>query len=117
MTTTSRQAQLHDLIQTFLTERLNGKLEALKPDDPKYAELQKRFAWQNWIDNAAKRSANIQCATHTIKPMHADARGTSLNVELNGLPTLHEVGSHCVGTVYASDVVGNAADLARFLRT
>ncbi len=109
-----RQAQLRALIQMFLTERLDGKLEALKPDNPKYAELQEKFAWKNWLKSAAKRSANIQCATHTIKPMHADARGTSLNVKLNGLPTLHEVGSHCVGTVYASDAVGNAADLDVF---
>ena len=32
-----RQAQLRALIQTFLTERLNDKLDALKPDDPKRA--------------------------------------------------------------------------------
>ena len=114
MTTTSRQAQLRELIQTFLTERLDGKLEALKPDDPKRADLQEKFAWNNWLNNAAKRSANIQCATHTIKPMHADARGTSLSVVLNGLPILHEVGSHCLGSTYAYDVVGNAADLDVF---
>ena len=71
-----RQAQLRALIQTFLTERLDGKLEALKPDDPKRAELQTQFAWRTWIDDAARRSAQIQCATHTLKPIHPDARGT-----------------------------------------
>ena len=75
-----RQAQLRALIQTFLTERLDGKLEALKPDDPKRAELQTQFAWRTWIDDAARRSAQIQCATHTLKPIHPDARGTSLYV-------------------------------------
>ena len=64
-----RQAQLRALIQTFLTERLDGKLEALTPDDPKRPELQAQFVWRAWIDDAARRSAQIQCATHTLKPI------------------------------------------------
>ena len=113
-----RQAQLRALIQTFLTERLDGKLEALKPDDPKRAELQTQFAWRTWIDDAARRSAQIQCATHTLKPIHPDARGTSLYVAPQDLPALDEVGSHCLGSVYADDVVGNAAalDVFKFLK-
>lgn len=49
-----RQAQLRALIQTFLTERLDGKLEALTPDDPKRPELQAQFVWRAWIDDAAR---------------------------------------------------------------
>lgn len=113
-----RQAQLRALIQTFLTERLDGKLEALKPDDPKRAELQTQFAWRTWIDDAARRSAHIQCATHIIKPIHSYARGTSLHVTPQDLPVLDEVGSHCLGSVYVDDVVGDAAalDVFKFLK-
>lgn len=117
-----RQAQLRALIQTFLTERLDGKLEALKPDDPKRAieeeKLQAQFAWRTWIDDAARRSAQIQCATHTLKPIHPDARGSNLYVAPQHLPALDEVGSHCLGSAYADDVVGNAAalDVFKFLK-
>ncbi|MBY4596457.1 type I-F CRISPR-associated protein Csy1 [Ottowia caeni] len=118
MTTTSRQTQLRELIQTFLTERLDSKLEALPPDDPKRAELQTQFAWRNWINDAARRSAQIQCATHTLKPIHPDARGTNLYVAPQDLPALDEVGSHCLGSAYVDDVVGNAAalDVFKFLK-
>lgn len=113
-----RQAQLRALIQTFLTERLDGKLAALKPDDPQRAELQAQFAWRTWIEDAARRSAQIQCATHTLKPIHPDARGTNLYVAPQDLPALDEVGSHCLGNAYADDVVGNAAalDVFKFLK-
>lgn len=113
-----RQAQLRALIQTFLTERLDGKLAALKPDDSQRAELQAQFAWRTWIEDAARRSAQIQCATHTLKPIHPDARGTNLYVAPQDLPALDEVGSHCLGNAYADDVVGNAAalDVFKFLK-
>ena len=113
-----RQAQLRALIQTFLTERLNGKLEALPPDDPKRGELQAQFVWRTWMDDAARRSAQIQCATHTLKPIHPDARGSNLYVAPHDLPALDEVGSHCLGSAYADDVVGNAAalDVFKFLK-
>ena len=113
-----RQAQLRALIQTFLTERLDGKLAALKPDDSQRAELQAQFAWRTWIEDAARRSAQIQCATHTLKPIHPDARGTNLYVVPQNLPALDEVGSHCLGNAYADDVVGNAAalDVFKFLK-
>ena len=113
-----RQAQLRALIQTFLTERLDGKLEVLPPDDPKRGELQAQFVWRTWMDDAARRSAQIQCATHTLKPIHPDARGSNLYVAPHDLPALDEVGSHCLGSAYADDVVGNAAalDVFKFLK-
>ena len=109
-----RQAQLRALIETFLSARLESKLEKLLPDDPKRAELQLQFELRTWIDDAARRAAQIQCATHTLKPIHPDARGTNLYVVPQDLPLLDEVGSHCLGSVYADDVVGNAAALDVF---
>jgi len=102
------------LIQAFLSERLDGKLEKLEPDDPKRAELQLQFEFRAWMEDAARRSAQIQCATHTLKPIHPDARGTNLYVAPQDLPLLNEVGSHCLGNIYANDVVGNAAALDVF---
>ena len=118
MTIISRHAKLRELIQSFLTERLDGKREALQPDDPKRNELQMQYAWRTWIDDAARRSAQIQCATHTLKPIHPDARGSSLYVVPHDLPVLDEVGSHCLGSAYTDDVVGNAAalDVFKFLK-
>ena len=109
-----RHAQLRALVETFLSERLAGKLEKLEPDDPKRAELQSQFEFRAWIEDAVRRSAQIQCATHTLKPIHADARGTNLYVAPQDLPQLNEVGSHCLGNVYVDDVVGNAAALDVF---
>ena len=114
MTKNLRQVQLRALIQTFLSERLESKLEKLLLDDPKRAELQSQFELRTWIDDAARRAAQIQCATHTLKPIHPDARGTNLYVVPQDLPQLDEVGSHCLGSVYADDVVGNAAALDVF---
>ena len=118
MTTTLRQAQLRELIQTFLTERLNGKLEALKPDDPKRAQEEERFSMASWIPNAAKRSLSLKYVTHTLKPIHGYAEGTELKIELQSLASLNEVGSHCLGEVYELDITGNAAylDVPKFLK-
>ena len=117
-TTTLRQAQLRELIQTFLTERLNGKLEALKPDDPKRAQEEERFSMASWIPNAAKRSLSLKYVTHTLKPIHGYAEGTELKIELQSLASLNEVGSHCLGEVYELDITGNAAylDVPKFLK-
>ena len=113
-----RQAELRMLIQTFLTERLTSKLESLPPDDPKRASLHAQFSFSTWIDDAAKRSAQIQCATHTLKAIHPDARGTSLYVSPPDLPGLEVVGSHSLGGTFTDDVVGNAAalDVFKFLK-
>lgn len=113
-----RQAQLRALIQTFLTERLDGKLEALKPDDPKRSQEEERFSIASWIPNAAKRSLFLQYVTHTLKPIHGYAEGSELKIELQSLVSLDEVGSHCLGEIYELDVTGNAAylDVPKFLK-
>ena len=113
-----RQAQLRALIETFLNERLGSKLEKLEPDDPKKAQEEEKFSAASWIPNAAQRSESLQYVTHTLKPVHGDAKGSQLKVELQSLPALDEVGSHCLGAVYQLDVVGNAAylDVHKFLK-
>ena len=109
MTENLRQAPLRCLIETFLKERLGTKVEKLAPDDPKRQEEEEKYSIASWVPKAAQRSASLQYVTHTIKPVHGDAKGSQLKVELASLTSLDEVGSHCLGNTYELDVVGNAA--------
>lgn len=113
-----RRAAFRIAIERFLQQRRDSKLEKLKPDDPKRDELTAQFAFTAWIDDAARRVAQIQAVTHSIKPMHPDARGTNLYRPPDALAAHDEVGSHMLGSVFAGDVVGNAAalDVYKFLR-
>ena len=71
-----------------------------------------------WLDDAARRVSQIQAVTHSLKPIHPDAKGSSLFREPSGLPALAEVGSHSLGAQFDTDVVGNAAalDVYKFLK-
>lgn len=113
-----RRAAFRTAIEGFLKERLDGKLEKLKPDDSKRDELAAQFAFEQWIDDAARRVSQIQAVTHSLKAMHPDARGTNLYRPPDGLVNHAEIGSHTLDAVFAGDVVGNAAalDVYKFLR-
>lgn len=113
-----RKAGFRAAIDQFLQERLQSKLEKLKPDDPQRDELVASFRRDTWVASAAKRVDQIQAVTHSLKPIHPDARGTNLYVEPASLPALHELGSHALGQSFAGDVVGNAAalDVYKFLK-
>ena len=115
---TGRQAELRSLISSFLTERLENKLEKLAPDDPKRTELAAQFVPSVWLDDAARRVSQIQAVTHSLKPIHPDAKGTSLYSPPPALPELPVVGSHCLSDDFSGDVVGNAAalDVYKFLK-
>lgn len=99
------------LIDAFLQQRLQAKLDKLKPDDPSHEELIASFARDAWLASAARRVEQIQAVTHSLKPIHPDARGTNLYVEPVKLFSLAELGSHALGERFAGDVVGNAAAL------
>lgn len=113
-----RRSQFRAAIQQFLRERLDGKLDKLGDDDPKRAELLVQFAPEAWLADAAKRVAQIQTVTHSLKPIHPEARGTNLYCPPASLVPRPEVGSHVLGADFAGDVVGNAAalDVYKFLR-
>lgn len=114
----ARSAELRQLMQAFIDERLAAKLEKLKPDDPKYAELQEQYRFDNWVEDAARRVGQLQVVTHTLKAVHPDAKGTNLFVPPSTLPDKPWVGSHLLSNNYATDVVGNAAalDVYKFLK-
>jgi len=117
-TPVNRQAELRSLISEFLTERLESKLDKLAPDDPKRTELMAQFIPGTWLEDAARRVGQIQAVTHSLKPIHPDAKGTNLYSPPQNLAGLPVVGSHCLGDDFAGDVVGNAAalDVYKFLK-
>ena len=108
---TGGKAGYRAAISAFLQERLQAKLDKLKPDDPQRDEVIASFAHDVWLASAAKRVEQIQAVTHSLKPIHPDARGTNLYVEPRTLPPLDELGSHALGERFVGDVVGNAAAL------
>jgi CRISPR-associated protein Csy1 len=113
-----RVASLRLLIEKFLSERLMGKLEKLSPDDPKRTELQAQFIPATWLADAARRVVQIQAVTHSLKPIHPDAKGSSLYREPGQLKASKSVGTHSLGSSFSADVVGNAAalDVYKFLK-
>lgn len=105
-------------IASFLSERLEAKLQKVKPEETdKRTQLQAQFEVENWLEDAARRVSQIQLATHTLKPLHPDARGTNLHVEPSSPSHPGIVGSHNLGNDRTDDVVGNAAalDVYKFL--
>ena len=120
----------------FIRERLQAKLEEvnkfevqgkpLKPDKSgkvvDYAEKRQQLSTQyqpySWLENAADRVRRIQLVTHSLKPIHPDAKGTNRFVEPTQLEGLELLGSHVLGTEFVGDVVGDAAalDVYKFLK-
>jgi CRISPR-associated protein Csy1 len=99
------------VIEEFLRERLTTKLDKLPDDDPKRSDVIAQHQRTVWLEDAARRVRQIQAVTHSLKPIHPDARGTNLYVAPSQLPVHGEVGSHILGEDFVSDVVGNAAAL------
>ncbi|HCZ9132436.1 TPA: type I-F CRISPR-associated protein Csy1, partial [Pseudomonas aeruginosa] len=109
---------LRQLIESFIQERLQSKLDKLKPtEDDKRQALLAGHRWEAWLADAARRVGQLQLVTHTLKPIHPDARGSNLHSlpQAPGQPGL--AGSHELGDKLVSDVVGNAAalDVFKFL--
>ncbi|MBK6614079.1 type I-F CRISPR-associated protein Csy1 [Ottowia sp.] len=117
-----RKVRWHETFIAFIQERLHAKLDKLKDDDPKREARREELLAQHqhgvWIEDAARRVTQIQAVTHSLKPIHPDARGTNLYVEPGRLPSLNELGSHALGQTFAGDVVGSAAalDVYKFLK-
>ena len=74
----NRSNAIRALITEFLRSRLEAKLEKLAEDDPKRSELLTQFVFTTWLEDAARRVGQIQAVTHSLKPIHPDAKGSSL---------------------------------------
>ncbi|WP_250510272.1 type I-F CRISPR-associated protein Csy1 [Caballeronia sp. GACF4] len=101
-------------IDAFLHDRLQAKLDKLPLDDAKRSKLIAEYQRGPWLESAATRVKHIQAVTHSLKPIHSDARGTSLFVRPSDLPTLEVLGSHALGSRFDMDVVGTSASLDVF---
>lgn len=110
-------ARLRAEIHTFLSGRLQAKLDVTKDAD-KQAELRASHVPATWLADAARRASQIQLVTHGLKYTHPDARGSSLNRPGNPAAEAHLVGTHSLQGQHEPDVVGNAAalDVYKFLR-
>lgn len=98
-------------IHAFIDSRLQDKLDKLKPDEHEQrAKLLEEHHPANWLESAAKRVSQIQLATHTLKPIHPDARGSNLYVRSDA-PELAGLVSSRILQAPDDDVVGNAAAL------
>jgi len=74
-------ASIKAVINAFLQERLQPKLEKLKPEEEEQRQaLLQDYLPANWIPDAARRVGQIQQVTHALKFTHPDARGSSLSV-------------------------------------
>lgn len=97
--------------RAFIQSRLQAKLDKVSDEDPKRQELLAQHEPAVWLEDAARRVQQIQAVTHSLKPIHPDARGTNLYVEPTQMAQLAELGSHALEADFAGDVVGNAAAL------
>jgi CRISPR-associated protein Csy1 len=114
-----RADSVKQVILSFLQERLQPKLEKLKPEEDEQRQaLLLDYLPVNWIPDAARRVGQIQQVTHALKFTHPDARGSSLSIAGNPVAGEEVVGTHTVAHCLAPDVVGNAAalDVYKFLR-
>jgi CRISPR-associated protein Csy1 len=115
-------AALRGLVDGFIQERLQLKLDKLKGDEDEVQaqrlSLQQAHVRETWLADAAKRVSQIQLASHTLKPIHPDARGTNLYVDQPVCTDANLVGTHTLQGQRAADVVGNAAalDVFKFLK-
>jgi CRISPR-associated protein Csy1 len=101
-------------IHAFIDARLQDKLDKLKDDEHEQrAKLREEHRPAVWLESAAKRVSQIQLATHTLKPIHPDARGTNLHVR-SPAPELNGLVSSRILQKPDDDVVGNAAALDVF---
>lgn len=109
---------LRSLIDGFIQERLQLKLAEIKKDDAasdsKKLDLLNKYEKSTWLSKAASRVKNLQIASHTLKGIHPDAKGSSLNVPKPNSVESHLIGTHTLNGVIKDDVVGNAADLDVF---
>ncbi|MCK0745106.1 type I-F CRISPR-associated protein Csy1 [Chromohalobacter nigrandesensis] len=109
---------IRELIEAFLKERFDTKAEKLATDDPKYQTLVEQFQRENWLQDAARRVSQLQVVTHSLKPIHPDAKGSNLYAPPESLDKHQGVGSHVLPSDFDGDVVGNAAalDVYKFLK-
>lgn len=113
MDTDTETPSLRARIDEFIAARLQAKLDKLKPDqDAERQALIEQYERNTWLDDAARRAAQLTLVSHTVKPINPDARGTQPYLREPVIACDHLVGTHTLPSEQrALDVVGNAAAL------
>src|SRR5699024_1960237 len=111
-------AQIRAVIRQFLNERFLAKTEKLDPADDKYQRYVEQFEYNTWLADAARRVSQLQVVTHSLKPTHPDAKGSSIYAPPGGAASETVVGTDTLDASFSVDVVGNAAalDVFKFLQ-
>ena len=115
---TSEASDIRETIREFLHTRFVSKTENLDRSDPKYERFREQFEYDTWLANAAKRVAQLQRVTHSLKPVHPDAKGSSIYAPPVAEDDSKTIGTHTLDSDFTVDVVGNAAqlDVYQFLK-
>lgn len=80
--TREEASSLRKAIENFLQNRLQEKLnKEKKADDDNLEKIKQAYEIENWLDDAARRANQIQLATHALKYMNPDAKGSNIYVE------------------------------------
>lgn len=115
-------------MEKFIADRLANKIEALAKDSKvpdadkpaKSSALEKEYQFENWVADAAESASQIHFATHILKAVHPDARGSNIVVETETTTSSREglVSSAVLKQSIRLDVVGNAAAqyVAKFVK-
>ncbi len=110
-------AALRGLVDGFIQERLQPKLDAIKADDKdaqvKKDELTEKYGRQSWVQKAAKDCEYLLLATHPEKGNHTAIKDSlSINMEKSICDVPWLVGTHLFLSSITADVaVKNAAAL------
>jgi CRISPR-associated protein Csy1 len=115
-------SQWRSAIHDFIRARMEVKLEGLEKDKQLTDEerhhrreaLEQSYAPAAWLADAAQRAKQIQLASHTVKPIHPEARGSSIYVTTYDAPPELVSSGSVKAESRALDVVGNAAALDIF---
>ena len=107
--------QLRGVLEDWLAERRDAKLKGAGNDEAKQAAIRERFQREHWLEDAARRVRQLQVVTHSLKPIHPDAKGTNLYAPPDPERAKSLIDSHSLaGSDFKVDVVGNAAALDVF---
>lgn len=113
MDTDTEAPSLRARIDEFIATRLQAKLDKLKPDqEAERQALVEQYERNTWLDDAARRAAQLTLVSHTVKPINPFAGGTQPYLRQTLIACDHLVGTHTLPAEQrAPDVVGNAAAL------
>lgn len=119
--------RVEEKLPSSYREAIDRFFKKQKNEDPEESEelnvqgkkKEVRKSGSSELFDYVERYANqVKTATHSVKPVHPDAKGTTLQINPFDFPELDEVGSHVLRSGYELDAVGNAPALKiyRFLK-